>query len=196
MKLSLGFSPCPNDTFIFDAMVHGKIDTEGLEFDVLLADVEELNHFPQPKELVETNARLKTEWVAEKNPSDWVLGSDTTVALGDEILNKPVDMEEARSMLRRMSGNSHTVYTAVCLIKKELGLEELFTVTSEVTFKSFDDDLITEYFKIVNPLDKAGAYGIQEGKELIIESWKGSFSNIMGLPVDEVKALLEKHGLL
>ena len=99
-------------------------------------------------------------------------------------------------MLRRMSGNTHTVYTAVCLMKKDLNLEELFTVTSEVSFKPFDDEVITEYFKVVNPLDKAGAYGIQEGKEMIIEGWKGSFSNIMGFPVDEVRALLEKHGLL
>jgi len=165
-------------------------------FQIVSADVEEMNDLPQPKELVETNARLKTDWVATQHSSEWVLGSDTTVALGDEILNKPADLEDARGMLRRMSGNTHTVYTAVCLMKKDLGLEELFTVTSEVNFKPFDDEVITEYFKVVNPLDKAGAYGIQEGKEMIIEGWKGSFSNIMGLPVDEVRALLEKHGLL
>ena len=172
------------------------LETIGASFKIISADVEELNDLPDPKELVETNARLKTEWVAKQFPSDWVLGSDTTVALGNEILNKPVDMEDARSMLRRMSGNSHTVYTSVCLMKKDAQLEELFTVTSEVRFKPFDDELITEYFKVVNPLDKAGAYGIQEGKELIIEGWEGSFSNIMGLPADEVQELLQRHGLL
>ncbi|MDG2168682.1 MAG: Maf family protein [Opitutales bacterium] len=172
------------------------LESMGASFQIVSADVEEMNHLPEPKELVETNARLKTDWVAAQRPSEWVLGSDTTVALGNEILNKPVDLEDARGMLRRMSGNTHTVYTAVCLMKKDLGLEELFTVTSEVSFLTFDDDQITEYFKVVNPLDKAGAYGIQEGKEMIIEEWKGSFSNIMGLPVDEVKELLEKHGLL
>ena len=172
------------------------LETMGATFEIVSADVEELHDLSNPQELVEINAKLKAGWVAEKRPGDWVLGSDTTVALGDEILNKPVDMEDARSMLRRMSGNTHTVYTAVCLIKRDEAIEELFTVTSDVTFKPFDDALITEYFKVVNPLDKAGAYGIQEGKELIIEGWKGSFSNIMGLPVDEVKTLLEGHGLL
>ena len=172
------------------------LQTIGVSFKIVSADVEELNDLPNPKELVEVNARLKTEWVAKQYPSDWVLGSDTTVALRDEVLNKPVDMEDARSMLRRMSGNTHTVYTSVCLMKQDAQHEELFTVTSQVTFKPFDDELITEYFKVVDPLDKAGAYGIQEGKELIIEGWKGSFSNIMGLPVDEVKELLERHALL
>ena len=117
-------------------------------------------------------------------------------SLGDEILNKPVDLEDARAMLTRMSGRTHTVYTAVCLINQEKEVDELITVTSRVTFKSFDDALITRYFGLVDPLDKAGAYGIQEGKELIIEGWEGSFSNIMGLPVDEVRALLENQGLL
>ena len=172
------------------------LETLGARFQIVSADVEEMNDLPEPRVLVETNARLKTEWVAEKYPTDWVLGSDTTVALGDEILNKPVDLEDARSMLRRMSGNSHTVYTSVCFMNKGQSCEELFTVTSDVSFKPFDDAVITEYFKVVNPLDKAGAYGIQEGKELIIEGWNGSFSNIMGLPVDEVKDLLQRHGLL
>lgn len=172
------------------------LETLGVRFKIVSADVEEMNDLPDPQHLVETNARLKTGWVAERYPAEWVLGSDTTVALGEEILNKPVDMEDARAMLRRMSGNTHTVYTAVCLMRKDAQQEELFTVTSEVRFKPFDDDLITAYFEVVNPLDKAGAYGIQEGKELIIDGWKGSFSNIMGLPVDEVKALLERYRLI
>lgn len=172
------------------------LETIGASFKIISAEVEELHDFSNPQKLVEINAKLKADWVAERHPGDWVLGSDTTVALGTEILNKPVDMEDARSMLRRMSGNTHTVYTAVCFINKEAKTEELFTVTSDVTFKPFGDELITEYFKVVDPLDKAGAYGIQEGKELIIEEWKGSFSNIMGLPVDEVKLLLERHDLL
>ena len=69
-------------------------------------------------------------------------------------------------------------------------------MTSQVSFKPLDDDLITKYFERVNPLDKAGAYGIQEGKKMIIERWEGSFSNIMGLPVDELKELLDKYSLL
>lgn len=169
------------------------LDSMAIEFRVVLPEVAERKDLPDPQTLVETNARLKTHWVAQRNPSDWVLGSDTTVALGNEILNKPVDLVEARSMLKRMSGRTHTVYTAVCLMHLTSLKEELVTVRSQVTFQSLNDDLITRYFEMVNPLDKAGAYGIQEGKELIIESWEGSFSNIMGLPVDEVGALLKQH---
>ena len=165
-------------------------------FQVITSDVEENNDLSDPCELVETNAQLKAGHVANLHSDDWVLGSDTTVALGNEILNKPVDLVDARSMLKRMSRRTHTVYTAVCLLHKKTNIAELFTVKSRVSFKSLDDDLITKYFRLVNPLDKAGAYGIQEGKEMIIESWEGSFSNIMGLPLDELKILLEKHSLL
>ena len=168
------------------------LESMGASFQIVSADVEEMNHLPEPKELVETNARLKTDWVAAQRPSEWVLGSDTTVALGNEILNKPVDLEDARGMLRRMSGNTHTVYTAVCLMKKDLGLEELYTVTSEVSFLTFDDDQITEYFKVVNPLDKAGAYGIQKGRELIIDRVEGSTENVMGLPIQQLENVLDK----
>ena len=172
------------------------LETLGAEFEVVSAQVDEMNDLVDPKLLVETNAKLKTSWVADLYPCDWALGSDTTVALENEILNKPSDLDDARSMLKRMSGKTHTVYTAVCLMRSASKVEELFVVTSDVSFKPFDDELITEYFKRVNPLDKAGAYGIQEGKELIIDSWEGSFSNIMGLPVDEVRELLKKHDLL
>ncbi len=168
----------------------------GATFDVVSADIEEMNDLRSPRQLVEVNARLKARHVANSYPAAWVMGSDTTVALGDEILNKPVDMGEARAMLNRMSGRTHTVYTAVCFMNKDSSVDELFTVKSQVSFKAFEDELITEYFSLVNPLDKAGAYGIQEGKELIIEGWEGSYSNIMGLPVDEVEALLRKYSLL
>lgn len=171
------------------------LESIGISFRVQVAGVEEMNELSDPKVLVETNAKLKTEWVAGINPTSWVLGSDTTVELGDEILNKPIDLEDARAMLNRMAGRTHRVYTAVCLCNKEQGIEEIVTVTSSVTFKPFDDELISEYFKLVNPLDKAGAYGIQEGKELIIEGWAGSYSNIIGLPIDEVQVLLNRYDL-
>jgi len=172
------------------------LETMGVNFKVVPAQIEEMNDLLDPQLLVEANAKLKTTWVAERNPDHWVLGSDTTVALGNEILNKPEDMDDARSMLLRLSGQTHTVYTAVCLINLNKTTEELFTVKSDVTFRPFDNDLVTEYFKLVNPLDKAGGYGVQEGKEMIIEKWDGSFSNIIGLPVDEVRECLEKYDLL
>ena len=99
-------------------------------------------------------------------------------------------------MLGRLSGRTHVVYTGVSLQCQDRDINETFGVRSEVTFKSLDDQTIDRYFEIVNPLDKAGAYGIQEGTELIIESFEGSHSNIMGLPIDETKRMLERHNLI
>ena len=99
-------------------------------------------------------------------------------------------------MLKRLSGRTHTVFTGVALRQRSTGLRVDEGVTSEVTFRPFDDTVIDAYFRLVNPLDKAGAYGIQEGRELIIERWDGSFSNIMGLPMEVTKQILTRAGLL
>jgi septum formation protein len=149
-----------------------------------------------PRHLVAHNAALKADWVAERNPEDWVLGADTTVFLGGQVLNKPADLWEARSMLRRLAGRIHIVHTGVALRHRARGVAVDVGVSSEVEFKPFDDAVIERYIQVVNPLDKAGAYGIQEGRELIIAGWRGSFTNIMGLPMETTKQLLADHGLL
>ncbi len=172
------------------------LESMGIPFEVIPARVEEMNHLPGPRELVETNARIKSGWVAERYPGDWILGSDTTVSLGREILGKPRDLAQAREMLKRLADRTHTVYTAVSLMNLERKKDELLTVTSRVTFKPLDDAIISEYFNVVNPLDKAGSYGIQEGRHLVIDHWEGSFSNIMGLPLEEAGDLLKRHELL
>lgn len=154
-----------------------------------------MNHIPDPRELVETNARIKSGWVAQRHPASWILGSDTTVSLDREILGKPRDMGQAREMLKRLADRTHTVYTAVSLVNLDRKKEELLTVTSRVTFKPLDDATISEYFKVVDPLDKAGSYGIQEGRELVVDHWEGSYSNIMGLPLREVGELLRRFNL-
>ena len=169
----------------------------GVEFDVLVADV--IAHEEEttdPRTLVTHNAALKADWVAARRPDQFVLGADTTVFLDSLVLNKPRDLTEARSMLRRLSGRTHTVYTGVALRHQRRGIQVDDGATSEVTFRRFDDAVIDRYFQIVNPLDKAGAYGIQEGRELIIEGWSGSFTNIMGLPMELTKQILTQAGLL
>lgn len=169
----------------------------GARFDILPAQVEEFEEgHADPEAMVRENAALKAGWVAERRPDRFVLGSDTTVHLDGKVLVKPVDMEDAKRMLSRLSGRTHVVYTGVSLQCHDRRIEETFGVRSEVTFKSFDIETIERYFEIVNPLDKAGAYGIQEGTELIIDSFQGSHSNIMGLPIDETKRMLERHNLI
>lgn len=147
-----------------------------------------------PAEMVAANAALKAAALSPLCPDDLVLGSDTTVALGDEVLNKPADLAEARAMLRRLSGRSHTVYTSVALYWEAGGLQKVFTESSEVCFKPFDDAVIERYFQQVDPLDKAGAYGIQQARELIIASVAGSVENVMGLPIQALEQRLAELG--
>jgi len=168
--------------------------TMGVRFRVYPAEVEEIHAMDCPRALVRKNARLKAEWVARRKPAALVLGSDTTVALDNKILNKPKDMQAATTMLEYLSGRTHTVYTAVCLAVQATGLLEQQVVHSEVTFRPLTAKTIQAYFSIVNPLDKAGAYGIQEGKELIIQSLQGSLNNVMGLPTEYLEALFIEKG--
>lgn len=169
----------------------------GLKFEVVVAQVtEHEDPDTDPKHMVTHNAALKADWVAARHPDAWVLGADTTVFLDNKVLNKPADLTEARAMLKRLSGRTHTVFTGVALRNKNRGVMIDHGVTSEVTFKVFDDAVVAAYFRVVNPLDKAGAYGIQEGRKLIIAGWQGSFTNIMGLPMEATKQILSDCGLL
>ena len=163
---------------------------------VVAAVTEHEDAATDPREMVLHNARLKAAAVSRLHPTALVLGADTTVALGERALNKPADLAESRAMLRSLSGREHTVHTGVCLLCPTLGLDEVHDVTAWVKFKTLTEGDITLYQALVNTLDKAGAYGIQEGKEIIIESFQAPISTIMGLPVEFLKARLVALGLL
>jgi septum formation protein len=167
----------------------------GLRFDICPADVDEYNEADEgPEQMVLHNAALKAEALAARFADGVVLGSDTTVALDGAVLNKPVDMHEARVMLQRLSGREHTVYTAVALRWIDGNFCQDFVEASRVRFKSLDEAMISAYFERVNPLDKAGAYGIQAGREMIIDAVGGSVENVMGLPIQALQARLMEHG--
>ena len=168
----------------------------GLPFEVVVADVTE-HEDPQtdPRIMVAHNAALKADWVATRNPDAVVLGADTTVFLDGRAINKPRDLDEARSMLRRLSGRQHTVYTGVAVRLASTGLRIDEGVSSQVTFKAFGDPVIEDYVRTVNTLDKAGAYSIQEQTDLIISGYEGSLSNIMGLPMEATKQILTRDVL-
>lgn len=168
----------------------------GVPFEVMAAGVAE-HEAPDadPREMVRHNAALKAEWVAARCPEAFVLGADTIVFIDHLVLNKPRDLTEAKTMLRRLSGRTHSVYTGLAVRRRCAGLALDTGVASEVTFRSLDDAAIDRYFALVNPLDKAGAYAIQEGADLIIAGWRGSFTNIVGLPIEETKQILTRCGL-
>lgn len=117
-----------------------------------------------------------------------VLGSDTTVALGQDILGKPGDRTEGEAMLRRLSGQTHQVYTAVAL-RTHQGMESRLSV-SDVQFRRLSDTEIAAYWRTEEPKDKAGAYAVQGKAAMFIASIKGSYSGIMGLPLFETAELL------
>lgn len=171
------------------------LDLMGLAHRVCPPDVVEWEAVDaDPASLVRYNAALKADAVSREHPHSLVLAADTTVALVGEVLNKPADLDEARSMLRRLAGQTHTVFTGVSLRHGTSGKAVDFVETSEVRFKAFDDATIASYFALVNPLDKAGAYGIQEGRDLIIAGWEGSLHNIMGLPTERLREVFEQEG--
>lgn len=173
------------------------LEEAGIIFETEPAPVEEWDAVDaDPVELVRHNAAIKAEFVALRRPDQWVLGSDTTVALDGHVLNKPANMDEAREMLKRLGGNTHRVFTAVDIRNRSQGLVEAFVECSAVTFKPLEDTVIDSYFVIVDPLDKAGAYGIQEGRDLIIERFEGYLSTIMGLPIERVLESFERLRIL
>jgi septum formation protein len=168
----------------------------GVEFAIIPAEVVE-HEAPDadPRAMVRHNAALKADWVAARHPQATVIGADTTVFVGQTVLNKPRDAAEARTMLRRLSGTQHTVFTGLAIRRQSDGLSLERGVASEVTFKSIDEATIELYLSRVHTLDKAGGYAIQEASELIIAGFTGSLSNIVGLPLEEMKQLLTQAGL-
>lgn len=158
----------------------------GLDFEVAVSPAEEVHDASMdPEKLCELNARLKAEAVAAIRPDAAVIGADTLVFIDGVPLGKPADLAEAQAMLRRLSGRVHRVCTGVCLCLPG-GPSRTFHGLTEVSFHPLTDEDITAYFALVNPLDKAGAYGIQEHGERIVSGISGSFDNVMGLPVDLV----------
>jgi len=137
-------------------------------------------------------ARQKADQFAQDIRNNLVLCADTIVVVGDAILNKPADGEEAARMLRLLSGRAHQVMTGVCLRSAEE--EVAFTDTATVVFRALTDREIQYYIETYRPFDKAGAYGVQEWIGMIgIERIEGSFYTIMGLPVHRVYELLQNY---
>lgn len=168
----------------------------GIPFTVEVAAVQE-NEAPDhdPRELVLENAALKADAISQGHPHAWVLGADTTVCVDETVLNKPADLAEAKAMLRRLSGRTHTVFTGLALRHRSQGVRLDRGVESRVVFRTLTEEVIETYLSRVHPLDKAGGYAIQEHGDLIVERYEGSLSNIIGLPLDETKQILTAGGL-
>ena len=159
-----------------------------IDFEVkVLPDIEEnypenLNTQDIPVYIASEKAAAYKDLMSER---DLIITADTVVVLGHEVLGKPVDLDDARRMLRELSGQTHQVITGVCLMTRQR--QRSFAVTTDVTFKVLSDDEIDYYVEKYQPLDKAGAYGIQEWIGYIgVTSLSGSYFNVMGLPVQRI----------
>ena len=166
----------------------------GYEFSIVPSDVdEELPPSCSPDKAVEFLAEKKCTDVAELYFNDVVLGCDTIVVLNGKILGKPHDEEEAFAMLKALSGNTHSVYTGVCIAKGEK--KKVFSVETKVRFYDLDDDLIHAYISSGEPMDKAGAYGIQQIGSLLVESINGDYFTVVGLPLSKTARELADFGI-
>lgn len=159
-----------------------------VNFQVMPGSVAEVAHeHLSPLEVCQLNAHRKAFAMAKKFPDSLVLGADTLVFLDGEILGKPRNLAQARRMLSRLQGRSHQVVTGVSLIHLRRHQERIFAASTDVLFHPLDSRQIREYLDKVDPLDKAGGYAIQEFGELLISEISGSYSNVVGLPVEMLR---------
>ena len=155
----------------------------GWEFTVEPTEAEEVSIPRAPKRTVLVNAARKLKACRAANPDAEIVAADTIVWFGGKIYGKPRDLDEARAFLRELSGQTHSVFTAVayCRPGEPLWAE---VVESRVRFRELSEDAIERYVETVRPTDRAGAYDIDESGDMIVESYTGSYENIMGLPME------------
>jgi septum formation protein len=149
-----------------------------------------------PAEYVLRVAQGKARDVAGRNTGDWILGADTIVEIDGLVLGKPKDETDAYRMLRLLSGRTHRVMTAFVLLNGYGKAHTRQIVTSAVTFKPLSDEQIRAYLATGEPFDKAGAYAVQGRGATLVERVNGSYTNVVGLPIDEVLTALRSAGLV
>ena len=144
------------------------------------------------RELALVNAYRKARDIAKAYPDYLVIGADTLVYLGTRLFGKPADRAEAVRMLEELQGQTHQVVTGVCLLHLRVHRQVNFAETTSVTFKTLDGAGIEQYLQQINPLDKAGAYAIQESGEMIVERISGSYTNVVGFPMERIREELAR----
>ena len=161
----------------------------GIEYIVEPADIDETTTETLPTKVVEDLSRQKALAVSKNHPGEIVLAADTVVAFDDKILGKPVDEEDAFMMLSELSGRTHQVYTGVTIVYTD-GSVNTFSECTEVTMYENSPETIRNYIASGEPMDKAGAYGIQGIGAVLVESIKGDYNNVVGLPLARVYRML------
>lgn len=168
----------------------------GVQFDVLPSNIPEVrNPGEAPEEYVARLSREKAEAIAAKHRDRWVIAADTTVLLGEELLEKPADRADAARMLATIAGRTHIVYTGVTLRNAGRDYHDTRVSESEVRMLPLSNRDIEWYVGTGEPLDKAGAYAVQGIGAMFIDSIHGSYTNVVGLPLALLFLMLRKAGL-
>ena len=165
----------------------------GYTFEICSPDVDE--HVSGIASAIVRILALRKAHAAAKQVSGVIIASDTLVSLDSKPLGKPADAENAKKMLRALSGREHEVFTGVCILDSESGREEVRVARTGVRFRPLAETEIDSYVRTGEPMDKAGAYAIQGGAGAFVESLDGSFDNVMGFPTDVVREMLAVFGL-
>ena len=163
------------------------LEQMGMEFEVLVAEIDE-QRLPneKPAELVQRLALEKARAVFK--PNAIVIAADTVVAIGDEVLGKPKNESDAKAMLKKLQGRNHFVYSGFCVLDGEKEISEV--VATEVVFRKVGDEEVETYVASGEPMDKAGAYGIQGGAAKFISEIHGDYYNVVGLPICRLYTVL------
>jgi septum formation protein len=168
-------------------------------FDTVPAEIaEKARPGETPRELAERLAREKAEAVVAQigsTPRRVVLGSDTIVVLGEEVLGKPRDPEHALALLRKLTGRTHLVMTGIAVVESDTGRTRSRVVESRVTLRNADETELRDYVATGESLDKAGAYALQGAGRRFVEGVEGSETNVIGLPMEETLAMLQDAGV-
>jgi len=165
----------------------------GFEFDVIASPQDEPNSFPphmSPVEQAEFLSRFKAESVARIAPGRLILAADTIAAMGNRVFGKPLDRADAERILRTLCGTTHFVVTGVTLIEGASGSSNTIHDVTQVTMRQISDSRLDDYLETGSWQGKAGAYGIQDHNDPFVEHIDGSFTNVMGLPMEIVRELL------
>lgn len=169
------------------------LEMAGLRFDVFVSDIDEqIQPNESPEQIVQALAYQKAKAVHETNSEAYVIGADTIVVYDGQVLGKPKTKREACDMLRKLSGKTHDVFTGVAIVAPQQ--ETIFVERTEVTFWELTDEDIVAYVETGEPMDKAGAYGIQEKGALLVKRIVGDYYAVMGLPLARTVRELKKMG--
>ena len=166
----------------------------GLDFTVITAHIDEtMDENLSVEDAVAEVCKRKAEAVAKDHPHDTIIAADTIVVVEDTVLGKPRTEDHAKEMLRWLSGRSHWVMTAFCLWQN--GQAQTHVEKTNLRFKPLSEEEINAYVATGSPMDKAGAYGIQDQAAIFVEALEGDYYNVMGLPVCALVKALRKNGI-